>query len=147
MLPRTPVLIIIALYTAHTLMASIFFVQFYPYGLNSAAGNHASIMFALFPGDCDGLLAWSFPKTIHLPVRDQPDPQYNWTTTFPLSEKISFRRPTRKPCRTLTNFKFFPHSKMFSRTENFLSNNTIYLEIKFTNRSDTESATPSTSKP
>ena len=28
-----------------------FFVQFYPYGLDAAAGNHASIMFALFPGD------------------------------------------------------------------------------------------------
>ena len=33
-----------------------FFVQFYPYGLDSAAGNHASIMFALSPGDYDGLL-------------------------------------------------------------------------------------------
>ena len=31
-----------------------FIVQFYPYGLNAAAGNHASIMFALFPGDYDG---------------------------------------------------------------------------------------------
>ena len=39
-----------------------FSVQFYPYGLNSAARNHASIMFALFPGDYDGLLAWPFPK-------------------------------------------------------------------------------------
>ena len=39
-----------------------FFVQFYPYGLNSAARNHASIMFALFSGDYDGLLAWPFPK-------------------------------------------------------------------------------------
>ena len=45
------------------------FVLFYPYGLDSAAGNHASIMFALFPGDYDGLLAWPFPKTIHLSVR------------------------------------------------------------------------------
>ena len=43
-----------------------FFVQFYPYGLDSATGNHAAIMFALFPGDYDGLLAWPFTKTIHL---------------------------------------------------------------------------------
>ena len=35
-----------------------FFVQFYPYGLDSAAENHASILFALFRGDYDGLLAW-----------------------------------------------------------------------------------------
>ena len=33
-----------------------FFVQFDPYGLDFAAGNHASIMFAFFPGDYDGLL-------------------------------------------------------------------------------------------
>ena len=33
-----------------------FFVQIYPYGLDSAAGHHASIMFALFPADYDGLL-------------------------------------------------------------------------------------------
>ena len=39
-----------------------FFVQFYPYGLNAAAGNHASIMFALLPGDYDSLLTWPFPK-------------------------------------------------------------------------------------
>ena len=32
-----------------------FFAQFYPYGLDSATGNHASIMFALFPGHYDGL--------------------------------------------------------------------------------------------
>ena len=51
-----------------------FFVQFYPYGLDCAAGNHASIMFALFPGDNDGLLTWPFTKTIHLSGRDQLDP-------------------------------------------------------------------------
>ena len=33
-----------------------FFVQFYPYGLDSAAGNHVLILFASFPGDYDGLL-------------------------------------------------------------------------------------------
>ena len=101
-----------------------FFVQFYPYGLDFAAGSHASIMFALFLGDYDGSLAWPFPKTIYLSVRDQLDPQNKWTTFFAPSEKISFRRPTREPCPTLTTFNFFPHSKMFSKTENFLSNNT-----------------------
>ena len=56
-----------------------FFVQFYPYGLDSAAGNHASIMFALFPGDYDDLLTCLFPKTIHLSVRNHFDPQNTWT--------------------------------------------------------------------
>ena len=102
-----------------------FFVQFYPYGLDSAAGNHASIMFAFFPANYDGILTWPFPKTIHLSVRDQLDPQSTWTITFAPSEKISFRRPTREPVPTLMNFNFFPHSKMFSKTENFLLNDAL----------------------
>ena len=96
-----------------------FFVQFYPYGLDSAAGNHASIVFAFFPGDYDGLLTWPFPKTIQLSVRDQLDPQNTWTIAFAPSEKISFLRPTREPLPTLMNFNFFPHSKMFSKIETF----------------------------
>ena len=124
-----------------------FFVQFYPYGLDSAAGNHASIMFALFPGDFGGLLTWPFPKTIHLSVRDQLDPQNTWTIAFAPSEKITFRRPTREPLPTLMNFNFFPHSKMFSKTENFLLNDASYLEIKFTNLPNPVGATPSSSKP
>ena len=67
-----------------------FFVQFYPYGLDSAAGNHASIVFALLPGDYDGLLEWPFPKKIHLSVRDQFEPQNKWTITFASPEKIYF---------------------------------------------------------
>ena len=104
-----------------------FFVQFYPYGLDSAAGNQASNMFFLFPGDYDGLLAWPFPKTTHLSIRDQLDPQNKWNITFAPSEKIPIRRPTREPLPTLMNFNFFPHSKMFSKTEDFLSKITLYL--------------------
>ena len=118
-----------------------FFVQFYPYGLDSAAGNLASIMFVLFPGDDDGLLTWPFPKTIQLSVRDQLDPQNTWTIAFATSEKISFRRPTREPLPTLMNFNFFPHSKMLSKTENFLLNDTLYLEIKYTDLPNPEGAT------
>ena len=124
-----------------------FFVQFYPYGLDSAAGNHASIMFVLFPGDYDALLTRPFPKTIQLSVRDQLDPQNTWTIAFAPSEKISFRRPTREPLPNLTNFNFFTHSKMFRKTENFLLNDTLNLEIKFINLPSPESATPSTSRP
>ena len=101
------------------------FVQFYSYGLEAAAGKHASIMFALFPGDYDGLLKRPFSKTVNLSVRDQLDPQNTYTITFAPSENISFRRPTREPLPTLMNFNFFPHSKMFSKTEKFLLDNTL----------------------
>ena len=100
-----------------------FFVQFYPYGLEAAAGNHASIMFALFLGDYDGLLKWPFSKTIHPSVVDQLGPHNTWPITFAPSEGISFRRPTREPLPTLMNFNFFPHNKMVSKTENFLLDN------------------------
>ena len=96
-----------------------FFVQFYPYGLDSAAGNHASILFALFPGDYDGFLTWPFPKTIQLSVRDQLDPQNTWTIAFAPSEKISFRRPTREPLPTLMNFNFFPQGKRSTKLKTF----------------------------
>ena len=124
-----------------------FFVEFYPYGLDSAAGNHASILFALFPGDYDGLLTRPFPKKVHLSVRDQLDPQNTWTIAFAPSEKISFRRHSREPLPTLMNFNFLQHSKMFSETENFLLNNTLYLEIKFTDLPNPEGASPFSSKP
>ena len=124
-----------------------FFVQFYPYSLNSAVGNHASIIFALFPGDYDGLLKWPFSKMIHLSVRDQLDPQNTSTITSAPSERISFRRPTREPLPTLMNFNFFTHSKMFSKTENFHLDNTLYLEIKFIKLPDPEGATPSSFNP
>ena len=124
-----------------------FYFQFYRYGLDSAAGNYTSISFDLFPGNYDGLLTWPFPKTILLSVRDQLDPQNRWTITFAPSEKISFRRPTRKPCPTLTNYNFFQHSKMFNKTENFLSNRTLYLEKKFTDLPGPQGATPSITKP
>ena len=124
-----------------------FFVQFYPYGLDAAAGNHASVMFALFPGDYDGLLKWPFSKTIHLSVCDQLDPQNTWNISFAPPDRISFRRPTRDPLPTLMNFNFFPHSKMFSKTENFLLDNTLYLEIKFTDLPHPEGATPSSFNP
>ena len=123
------------------------FVQFYINGLDSAAGNYASIVFASFPGDYEGLMTWPFPKRIHLSVRDQPHPQNTWTITFPPSEKKSFRRPTREPLPTLMNFNFFPHSKKFSKLEKFLLNNTLSLETKFTDLPNPEGATRSTPRP
>ena len=104
-------------------------------------------MFALFPGDYDGLLKWPFSKTIHLSVRDQLDPLSTWTISFAPAERISFRRPTRESLPTLMNFNFFPHSKMFSKIENFLLDKSLYLEIKFADLPDPEGATPPSSKP
>ena len=122
-----------------------FFVQFYPYGPDSAAGNHASIMFALIPGDYNGLLNGCSRRRFTFQSATNLTPQSTWTISFAPSEKISFPRPTREPLPTLINFNFFRHSNMFSKTENFLLDNTLYLEIKFTNLPVPEGATPSSS--
>ena len=121
------------------------FVQLYPYVSDSAAGTHASPMFALFPGEYDDLLEWPFPKKIHLSFRDQLEPHIKWTVTFASSGKKYFRRATRDPCPSLTNFNVFPHSKKFSKTEKFLLNYTLCLELKIPNLPDPEGATLSTS--
>ena len=131
MLLRTLLLIIIAPCTAHTLMATTLFVQFYLKVLESAAVTYASLMFALFHGDYVDLLKWPFPKAIHLPVCDQLDPHNKRTVNFAPSEKLRFRRPTRDLLATMTTFNFFPHSKMFSKTEKFRLNIAFYSEIKF----------------
>ena len=120
-----------------------FFVQFNPYSLDSAAGNHAPFMFASFPGDYDSLLAWPLSKAIHLSVSDQLDPPNKRSITFAPSEKICFQTLTREPCPTMTNFNFLPHSKMFSQTQNYLFNITLYLEIKFTDLPNRGGVTPS----
>ena len=147
MLLKTPALIVIEPCSAHTLMAKTFWFSSTHIGRDSAARSHASNMLASFPGDYDGLMRWPFHKTIFLSVLDQLNPQKKGTNTFAPSEKISFRRLTQDPCPTLKNFNFFPHRQIFSKTENFPLNNTLYFEIKFTDLPDPERATPSTSQP
>ena len=139
MLPKTPVPIIIAQCTEHTLTAIT--------SLFSSTHMIWTRLLEITLQLYDGLLTWPFPKTIQLSVRDQVDPQNTWTIAFAPSEKISFRRPTREPLPTLMNFNFFPHSNMFSKTENFLLNDTLNLEIKLTDQPKPEGATPSSSKP
>ena len=54
---------------------------------------------------------------------------------------------TASQCGTIMNLNFFPQSKMFSKTENILLNDTSYLEIKFTGLPSPERATLFTFRP
>ena len=45
-------------------------IRFHRSGIDTAAGQFATLIFDLFPGDYDGLLRWPFPKFIHLSLRD-----------------------------------------------------------------------------
>ena len=148
MLRRTPVLILLVLCTAHTLMAitSLFSNTHMVWTLLveitlPLCSPYSSATTMVYWHD-RSLKRFIFQSAINFYS------QKKWTITFAPSEKTSFwRRPNREPCPTLTNFSFFPHSKMFSKSENFLLNNTLYLELKFFDLPDPEGPTPSTSRP
>ena len=69
-----------------------FLIRFHPYGIDATAGQIATLIFAFFPGDYDGLLRWPFPKAIHLSLRDQLDPLNAWTQTIQPTPEPPFRR-------------------------------------------------------
>ena len=71
-----------------------FIIRFHPYGIDATAGQFASLIFAFFPGDYDGLLRWPFPKAIHLSLRDQLDRLNAWTQTIQPTQESPFRRQT-----------------------------------------------------
>ena len=72
-----------------------FIIRFHTYGIDTTAGQFATLIFAFFPGDYDGLLRWPFPKVIHLSLRDQLDPLNAWTQTI---------QPTQEPLQTTNIF-------------------------------------------
>ena len=111
-----------------------FNIRFHPCGIDATAGQFATLIFAFFPRDYDGLFRWPFPKAIHLSLRDQLDPLNAWTQTIHPTQEPPFRRPTS----SLTNdafavafYKYIPHSKLFSETDEYVVNDTCYIEVSF----------------
>ena len=111
-----------------------FNIRFHPCGIDATAGQFATLIFAFFPGDYDGLFRWPFPKAIHLSLRDQLDPLNAWTQTIHPTQEPPLRRPTS----SLTNdafavafYKYIPHSKLFSETDEYVVNDTCYIEVSF----------------
>ena len=111
-----------------------FFIKLYPYGIGTATGKCASVLFALFPGDYDNLLQWPFTKTIHIGIRDQLDPMNTWTKTILPDQDPAYKKPTmstKTGVATILINNFIPHSKLFSETEGFLIDDASFIEIKF----------------
>ena len=111
-----------------------FIVRFHAYGFDTVAGQFATLIFAFFPGDYDGISRWPFPKVIHLSLRDQLDPLNVWTQTIPPTQEPPFRRPTsslKTDAFAVALYKYIPHSKLFSETEGDIVNDTCYIEISF----------------
>ena len=111
-----------------------FVIRFHPYGIDATAGQFATVIFAFFPGDYDGLLRWPFPKVIHLSLRDQLDPLNAWTQTIQPSQEPPFRRPTssfKNDAFAVAFYKYIPHSKLFSETDGYVVIETCYIEVSF----------------
>ena len=121
-----------------------FIIRFHPYGIGTTAGQFATIIFAFFPGDYDGLLRWPFPKAIHLSLRDQLDPLNAWTQTIQPTQEPPFRRPTsslKNDAFAVALYKFIPNSKLFSETDGYVVNDTCYIENSFSDPNAQKSPT------
>ena len=111
-----------------------FVIRFHPYGIDATAGQFATVIFAFFPGDYDGLLRWPFPKVLHFSLRDQLDPLNAWTQTIHPTQEHPFRRPIsslKNDASAVAFYKYIPHSKLFSETDGYVVNDTCYIEISF----------------
>ena len=111
-----------------------FFIKLSPYGIGPATGKCASILFTLFPGDCDNLLHWPFSKLIHTGIRDQLDPMNIWMKTIRPDQDPAYKKPlvsTKTGIATTLIINSIPHSKLFSETEGFLIDGAGFIEIKF----------------
>ena len=111
-----------------------FFIKFYPYGIVTATGKCASILFTFFPGDYDNFLQWPFSKLIHIGIRDQLDQMNTWMKTIRPDQDPAYKKPTmstKTGVATILTIYFIPHSKLFSETESFLIDGASFIDIKF----------------
>ena len=111
-----------------------FIIRFHLYGIDTTAGQFATLIFAFFPGDYDGLLRWPFPKDIHVSLRDRRDPLNPWTQTTHPTQRTHFRRPTsslKNDACTVALYKYIAHSQFFSETDGYIVNDTCCMEKSF----------------
>ena len=118
-----PAKVLVVLFLGLTPHGYNFFIKLYPYGISSATGKCASILFTLFPGDYDNLLQWPFLKLIHFGIRDQLDPlkKFGLIKTRP-TEKLQSQQ---KQEFRQTSSIILSLTKLFSKTEGFLIDGAI----------------------
>ena len=108
-----------------------FCLIFYPYGFAAAIGTWASITLSISAGEFDDILPWPVSKTIQLKVRNQLNPRNTWNQAI---ESKELTKPTTNEYSTVPTVRlpcFLPHSKLFNETDGYLHNDTIFIEISF----------------
>ena len=108
-----------------------FYLNVYPYGFAAAIGTWASLSLSISAGEYDDILPWPVSKTIQIKVRDQLNSINTWSQiieskelTEPIANEYSTVPTVRDPY-------VCPHSKLFSETDGYLHNDTIFIEISF----------------
>ena len=108
-----------------------FYLNFYPFGFAAAIGTWASILLSISAGEYDDILLWPVSNTIQLKVRKQLNPLKTWNQAI---ESKELTRPTTNEYSTVPTVRhpcFLPHSKLLNETDGDLHNDTIYIEISF----------------
>ena len=110
-----------------------FLIKSYPYGIGSATGKSASILFTSFFGDYYNMFRWPFQKPIHLDVRHELDPLNAWTQTIQSEQDPAYEQHTNSKKAGVSAIVvniFIPRPKLFSKTERFLIDCAMFLQIK-----------------
>ena len=112
-----------------------FYLNFYPYGFATAFGTWASISIFISAGEYDDIPPWPVSKTIQIKVRDQLNPLNTWSQTIE-SKKLTKSASTEDSTVPSVRYSYLlPHSKLFDETHGCLQNDTIYIEICFSDPS------------
>ena len=108
-----------------------FYLKFYPYGSAAAIGNWASISLSISAAEYDDILPWPVSKTIQLKVRNQLNPLNTWNQAI---ESKQLTKPTTNEYSTVPTVRhayFLPRAELFNEADGYLHNDTIYIEIPF----------------
>ena len=101
-------------------------IPFHPYGIDTTAGQFATLTLAIFPGKYDGPLRGPFPKVVHLIIRDQIDAHKTWTQMIQSTREPPFRGPTfslkNDALFAVAIYENIPLYKYFSETDDYIVN-------------------------
>ena len=85
----------------------------------------ASISLSISAGEYDDILPWPDSKTIQIKKCDQLNPLITWSQTIESKEITKHTANEYSTVPTVRYPYFFPHSKLFNKTDSYLYNDTI----------------------
>ena len=90
-----------------------------------------SLSLSISAGEYDDILPWPVSKTIQIKMRNQLNPLKTWNQAIESKEITKITTNEYSTVPTVRHPYFLPHSKLFNETDGYLHNETIYIEISF----------------